>query len=77
MVLEREGENGSIPPGSLLDVCSPLPSFFIQLDGVRALWDGTTFWSRNGNHYAMPVALVAKVPKDVWLDGELWMERGM
>lgn len=46
-----------------------------KLDGVRALWDGATLCSRNGNAFALPDALRAQLPA-LPLDGELFMGRG-
>jgi DNA ligase-1 len=47
-----------------------------KLDGVRALWDGVQFITRNGNAIAAPAWFTASLP-NVMLDGELWMGRGM
>lgn len=46
-----------------------------KLDGVRALWDGRTLYSRRGNAFAPPPWFVEGWPA-VPLDGELWMGRG-
>jgi DNA ligase-1 len=43
-----------------------------KLDGVRALWNGTCFASRNGNRFDAPAWFTAALPKDVTLDGELF-----
>lgn len=45
-----------------------------KLDGVRALWDGKVFMSRNGNIYNAPEWFTAKLPSTA-LDGELFMGR--
>jgi DNA ligase-1 len=45
-----------------------------KLDGVRALWDGTTLRFRSGRAVAAPAWFVAALPKTP-LDGELWMGR--
>jgi len=45
-----------------------------KLDGVRALWDGTGFRSRNGNLYHAPAWFTAGLP-NMPLDGELWSGR--
>lgn len=45
-----------------------------KLDGVRAYWDGTSFWTRNGNRINPPQWYTAALPK-VPLDGELWLGR--
>jgi len=46
-----------------------------KLDGVRALWDGTTLRFRSGRVVAAPAWFTAKLP-DTALDGELWIARG-
>lgn len=45
-----------------------------KLDGVRALWTGSQFVSRNGNTYHAPAWFTAGLP-NVPLDGELWLAR--
>lgn len=45
-----------------------------KLDGVRALWDGKRFLSRQGNVFVAPEWFVAGLP-NVPLDGELWIGR--
>lgn len=45
-----------------------------KLDGVRALWDGTTLRFRSGRPVAAPAWFLAALPKTP-LDGELWMGR--
>ena len=45
-----------------------------KLDGVRALWDGTTLKFRSGRAVAAPAWFVAALPRTL-LDGELWMGR--
>jgi len=47
-----------------------------KLDGVRALWNGKQFISRNGNVFHAPKWFVDQMPK-VALDGELFIGRGM
>lgn len=47
-----------------------------KLDGVRAWWDGKTFWSRLGNEYHAPQWFKDQMPKDVVLDGELFAGNG-
>ena len=46
-----------------------------KLDGVRAYWDGKQFISRQGNVYMAPDWFVEDLPRDVHLDGELWIAR--
>ena len=47
-----------------------------KLDGVRALWDGTTLRFRSGRTVAAPAWFTAKLPAGTPLDGELWLARG-
>lgn len=46
-----------------------------KLDGVRAVWNGENFLSRNGNAFNVPEWFKSSMPS-VTLDGELWMGRG-
>lgn len=46
-----------------------------KFDGVRAIWTGKQFVTRNGNPINSPKWFTASLP-DVWLDGELWTKRG-
>lgn len=46
-----------------------------KLDGVRAYWSGSTFYSRNGNVFPAPAFFTKDLPKEP-LDGELWGGRG-
>lgn len=46
-----------------------------KLDGVRAYWNGKQFISRQGNTYHAPDWFIEDLPKDVHLDGELWLSR--
>jgi len=45
-----------------------------KLDGVRAYWDGSNFYSRNGNQFPAPAWFKAGLPTTA-LDGELWCGR--
>ena len=45
-----------------------------KLDGVRALWDGTTLRFRSGRTVSAPAWFLAQLPKEA-LDGELWIAR--
>lgn len=45
-----------------------------KLDGVRAIWDGTTLRFRSGRSVAAPAWFLAGLPKTP-LDGELWIGR--
>ena len=46
-----------------------------KLDGVRAIWDGSTFWSRSGNEFNAPAWFREGMPRNVVLDGELFAGR--
>ena len=48
-----------------------------KLDGVRAWWDGTNFWSRQGNLFYAPNWFKALFPNNIVLDGELYLGRNM
>jgi len=54
-----------------------LSSYWVseKYDGVRALWDGKRFVSRQGHEYHAPQWFITDLPK-VPLDGELWLGRG-
>lgn len=45
-----------------------------KLDGVRALWDGTTLRFRSGRVVAAPAWFLTRLPRQA-LDGELWAGR--
>jgi len=47
-----------------------------KYDGVRGYWDGRKLWSRKGIAIQAPEYFVAELPRDVPLDGELWIGRG-
>ena len=47
-----------------------------KLDGVRAMWDGKQFISRNGNAFHAPKWFTDQMP-NIALDGELFSGRGM
>ena len=46
-----------------------------KLDGVRALWDGTRFISKQGKEFFAPPWFCEGLP-DEELDGELFLDRG-
>lgn len=46
-----------------------------KLDGVRAVFDGTRLFTRNGNEIHAPQWFIDALPK-IAMDGELWMGRG-
>ena len=47
-----------------------------KYDGLRAYWDGRKLWSRKGSLIHAPEYFVAEFPRDVALDGELWVGHG-
>ncbi|KAJ1029514.1 hypothetical protein NDA13_002761 [Ustilago tritici] len=47
-----------------------------KLDGVRAFWDGQRLYSRQKIEWNAPTWWKNQLPKDITLDGELWMSRG-
>lgn len=47
-----------------------------KLDGVRAYWSGSKFYSRQGNEFIAPKFFTKHLPKEP-LDGELWCGRGL
>lgn len=47
-----------------------------KYDGVRAIWTGTKLLSRHGKDLKAPAWFTKGLPKNVRLDGELWMGRG-
>jgi DNA ligase-1 len=42
-----------------------------KYDGMRLLWNGSEFYTRNGNIVKVPDSIKSGLPK-VSLDGELW-----
>jgi DNA ligase-1 len=47
-----------------------------KLDGVRAIWDGERLLTRYGIELLAPGYFINGLPKDMKLDGELWLGRG-
>jgi DNA ligase 1 len=47
-----------------------------KFDGLRGYWDGQKLWSRKGNLIHAPDYFLAELPRDVVLDGELWIGYG-
>jgi len=47
-----------------------------KFDGVRAVWNGSEFVSRNGKLLKAPQHMIDQMPKGMILDGELWGGRG-
>lgn len=46
-----------------------------KLDGYRAIWNSKHFVSRKGNIFHVPKQITDTLPKDVILDGELYISR--
>lgn len=46
-----------------------------KLDGIRAIWNGSALFTRNGNPIHAPLWFTCALPS-IALDGELWMGRG-
>ena len=55
----------------------PLADYWVseKYDGVRAYWDGTQLWTRQGHRIHAPAWFTAGWPAQP-LDGELWAGRG-
>jgi len=68
VMLAQEWEEGKIDPTGYL--------MSEKLDGMRAVWDGAALWSRNGNPIAAPTYFLKALPRNFWLDGELFLGRG-
>jgi DNA ligase-1 len=47
-----------------------------KYDGLRGYWDGQKLWSRKGNLIHAPDYFLAEFPRDIALDGELWIGHG-
>ena len=47
-----------------------------KYDGLRVYWDGQKLWSRNGHLIHAPDYFLAELPRDIVLDGELWIGHG-
>ena len=47
-----------------------------KYDGLRAYWDGQKLWSRKGNLIHAPDYFLVELPRDIALDGELWIGYG-
>lgn len=58
-------------------VVDDLENWFVseKLDGFRAVWDGKKFWSRSGKPFHAHSSFTAIFPRDVMLDGELYIGR--
>lgn len=47
-----------------------------KLDGIRAIWDGSQLWSKQGKPLKAPQCVLSSLPSGVKLDGEVWAGRG-
>ena len=47
-----------------------------KFDGVRCIWNGAEFVSRNGNVFEVPQSMKRQMPKGLILDGEVFGGRG-
>lgn len=47
-----------------------------KYDGLRGYWDGKVLWTRKGNVVHAPDYFLAELPKEIALDGELWIGHG-
>ena len=48
-----------------------------KYDGMRLFWNGSDFYSRQGNKIKVPDSMKLKMPSNVSLDGELWTQYGL
>lgn len=48
-----------------------------KLDGVFARWDGKQLLSKEGNVFNCPKSFIENFPKNIKLEGELFIDRGM
>ena len=44
-----------------------------KFDGIRAIWNGKTLQYRSGGLIQAPAAFIQLLPKNIALDGELWL----
>src|SRR3984957_16743962 len=47
-----------------------------KFDGIRAYWNGQLFISKHGKEISCPSWFIEEIPKDISLDGELWLGEG-
>lgn len=47
-----------------------------KYDGLRGYWDGQKLWTRKGSLIHAPDYFLAELPREVALDGELWIGHG-
>lgn len=46
-----------------------------KLDGYRCFWDTKNFKSRNGNIFHLPQKIKTQMPKNIHLDGEIYIDK--
>jgi DNA ligase-1 len=74
-------EKQTLPPLLLANVWKPSINptgwwMSEKYDGLRGYWDGQKLWTRKGNLIHAPDYFLAELPRDVALDGELWIGYG-
>lgn len=47
-----------------------------KYDGLRGYWDGRKLWTRQGNLIHAPDYFLFELPRNIALDGELWIGHG-
>lgn len=78
MEIEEDSSKFSSPMlASNYDCAQDITNWYMseKLDGIRCIWDGKTMRSRNGNKFYPPEFFTVDFPKDVMLDGELFLDR--
>ncbi|MCQ1059237.1 DNA ligase [Photobacterium sp. DNB23_23_1] len=57
------------------DIKDQLQHYFAseKLDGIRAIWTGTSLVTRQGNPIIAPLWFIDALPNNIWLEGELWV----
>jgi DNA ligase-1 len=78
---DQTASDGHAPPLLLANVWKPSidPTGWWmseKYDGLRGYWDGQKLWSRKGNLIHAPDYFLAELPRDIALDGELWIGHG-
>jgi DNA ligase-1 len=66
-----------VPLALPLDNFTDIQSYYVseKYDGVRAYWDGSSLYSRQGKKIVLPKNFTKHWPQET-LDGELWLGRG-
>ena len=75
----RPGDWGPMLAQTLKDARLPPGDWTVseKLDGVRAMWDGEgALWTRGKNRVNAPAWFLARLPRGLVLDGELFAGRG-